>query len=152
MARPKTVRGNVDQRGVSFQISPEDEDLLTQAWFTDYKGYIKSWVNGRLQRLHRVVAERLGFDVSNTDLVVDHINKDRRDNRRENIRMVTATGNAINRTMLPKTSGYVGISLVPSRVSPYRAVFRGKRKCFATPEEALAWRAELEKKFWEESQ
>lgn len=61
--------------------------------------------NGKQQtiRMHRVI---LGTP---TGMDTDHINGNGLDNRRENLRIVTARGNAQN-LHIPKTSKYVGVS------------------------------------------
>lgn len=150
MGRPRgPLRGMVDNNGVPFQLSPEDYDLLNYNYHTNKKGYLSGWINGSLWKLHQLVAFRMGqFTAEKTQ--IDHINRNKRDNRRENLRFTSNAANIINQDRTPKTSGYVGISMVPNAVNPsFRATFRKERKCFKTAEEALAWRAEKERLFWE---
>jgi len=57
--------------------------------------------------MHREVARRMGLDLSNE---IDHINGDKLDNRRENLRSATRSQNKMN-SGKPKnnTSGYKGV-------------------------------------------
>jgi hypothetical protein len=68
--------------------------------------------------------------------IVDHINRNPLDNRRENLRIVNARQNVLNRRMRSNT-GYIGVSRIPDRKKYcYHASFRlkgNKRKTFSTP-------------------
>jgi len=76
---------------------------------------------------------------------IDHINRNREDNRRSNLRLATHAENMRNGTKLnTNKSGYVGVSLRrTAKVLKWRALIGidGKNKClgsYATPEEAAA--------------
>ena len=58
------------------------------------------------EKMHRVIM------YANKDQEIDHINGNRLDNRKENLRFCTRSQNNINRTVLSKNnkSGYTGIS------------------------------------------
>lgn len=84
---------------------------------------------------------------------IDHINGDKLDNRRDNLRVVTASVNGANRHQLNKnnTSGVRGVSYAPnfSISKPWRAQIMANRKArhlglFATKEEAVAARKAAE--------
>jgi len=150
MGRPRNKpRGLFDNNQMPFLLSPEDYDLTQYSYHTSKKGYLCAWVGGRLKKLHQLVVQKLGVVVADS-FVIDHINRDKRDNRRENLRITTQTGNSLNQKRLPKSSGYAGISIVPGvHNKKYRATFRKTRKCFHTVEEALAWRENKIKQFWD---
>ena len=87
-----------------------DADMVTDVsqkrWYKDSKGYIVSKDGGEKIFLHRFV---LGY--SNADeVLVDHVNRNTTDCRRNNLRLVTAQQNAMNRSIgKNNTSGYVGV-------------------------------------------
>jgi len=71
--------------------------------------------------------------------VLDHISRDSLDNRIDNLRLVTMSGNSLNRSKFGGgTSDYKGVSLAASRkTGQWRAQFRRKHLgCFNTEEEA----------------
>ena len=85
--------------GKTVLIDDEDYDLVTQySWAvfhhrrgSDELGYtVLATIDGRLQAMHRLI---LGFP----DAFVDHINGDRLDNRRSNLRPCTVQQNNCNR-------------------------------------------------------
>jgi len=66
--------------------------------------------------MHRVVAERMGLDVSKDGMVVDHINGNPLDNRRANLRLATPSQNTINQgDNKANTSGFKGVHYDRSR-------------------------------------
>lgn len=85
--------------------------------------------------------------------VRDHINRNRLDNRYENLRIVTQRSNCINRTLNPET-GVVGVNLRKDRKSlRYRALInigvkQSIRRTFADFDEAVKWRKEMEEKYY----
>jgi len=89
--------------GTIFYIDKEDYDFVkSRTWhFTD--GYLYSYNLGLLHR--ELLKEQLkdGFEV-------DHINKNRVDNRKSNLRVVTRQQNMYNKSKYKtNTSGYAGI-------------------------------------------
>lgn len=80
---------------------------------------------------------------------IDHINRDRADNRIENLRECTASQNLMNRPkQSTNTSGYKGVATVRS-TGRWRATLQNKHLgCFDTPEEAFeAYKAAATAKF-----
>lgn len=101
-------------------------------------------VNGRNKNvyLHR---EIMGLNVPGPKLVVDHINQNALDNRRENLRVCTPSQNSMNRrkrTDRVFTSVYKGVFFDKSKkLKPWRASIKVNRKTtwsgrFDTEEEA----------------
>jgi hypothetical protein len=93
--------------------------------------------------LHRTILERMtGRTLTKTELT-DHINGDKLDNRRTNLRIATPTQNLQNRGKTKQNkSGYKGVSWYRA-MGKWRAqiTVNGKKTylgTFATPEEAYA--------------
>ncbi|NDC95383.1 HNH endonuclease [bacterium] len=61
-------------------------------------------------RLHRFILERQGITIPKI-MVVDHINNDKLDNTRKNLRIITRSENARNKLKQTATSSkYIGVS------------------------------------------
>lgn len=83
------------------KVSIEDfEDLSAQAWNQTGLGYV---TNGHSLRMHAFILGKIYGDYS--PLVPDHINRDRLDNRRENLRLCTPAQNAQNRRRMKGRPG-----------------------------------------------
>ena len=80
-----------------FVVSPEDEWLLGEFTWR-YSSYAKRYPITRIEGLPNVFLHHFitGFPIWQGD-VVDHINRDVRDNRRENLRIVSHATNMKNR-------------------------------------------------------
>jgi hypothetical protein len=111
-------------------LSEEDKELLKFGWYLDTRGYIER-SNGKhsKKRLHREVMERMLGTSLNSKQQVDHINGDRLDNRRENLRLATSSQNNMNSKISTRNnSGYKGVSF-HKRTGKWRVVIcaEGKR-------------------------
>ena len=101
-------------------------------------GYYRIEINYKGYFVHRILAHiYLGLDLE-SELVVDHINRDRGDNRLENLRIVTQQQNRFN----TNAKGY----RKHQRGFKSHITLSGKcfSKCFKTEEDARNWY--LEKK------
>lgn len=116
---PRGARWLPLSNGLFALVSVQDYRRLRQSpWSVAPTGYV---ADGKGHYLHRVVlAARRGQ-------IVDHVNHDRLDNRRANLRLVSASQNGLNRRGPPKnnTSGILGVSFDRRRDS-WRASLRGK--------------------------
>lgn len=74
------------------KVSPEDYPMLMRYSWHYRDGYAITKIKGKEVRMHRLV-----MGTTDPDVIVDHINRDRLDNRRENLREFTLVQNANNR-------------------------------------------------------
>jgi len=136
-----------------------DSDLDTSSLGALYLGsngyvYYSRWANGASQPylFHRWVVD------APPGSVVDHINGDKLDNRRANLRIVTNQLNQVNRKRLNmnNTSGHRGVRRSnASRKNPWLAQIMVNRRAiylglFPTVEAAVAARAAAEMEHWGE--
>lgn len=114
-----------------------------------------SFIEGKAKviKLHQLI---LDFPSRNKELVVDHINRDTLDNRKENLRIVTRVENAQN-SGLPSNnkSGVKGVHFnEKDKVWVARISINGKRKSLGThhnKEDAIKARKDAELKYWAEN-
>lgn len=105
-------------------VDNEDYQLLTQwKWQYDSRGYASRGkkVNGRVIRimLHRIILD------APKHYFVDHINRNRLDNRKENLRLCLLRQNLLNRGLNKNNkTGYRGVCRVKPSMNnrnPYKA-------------------------------
>ena len=107
---PKMVIQNdvviaTDVYGRIFKFDVEDIDKVTPYNWYVHQNYVKAMKGKKTLLLHRVI---LGCD--DKKMVVDHINHDKSDNRKANLRVVTQSQNIQNRGLIPNnTSGITGV-------------------------------------------
>lgn len=98
-------------RGKFATVGPRDCAYLMQWKWCYHKGYADRTdrTNGQQTILmHRVILERMGFK---NFAESDHINRDRLDNYRRNLRPATTRQNTYNRGVREdNTSGYTGVN------------------------------------------
>lgn len=118
-------------------------------------GYAVSKTKAGIIRLHRILAERLGWDLSE-DREIDHINGNSLDNRRANIRVCLKEENARNKArMSHNTSGQSGVTWHKKHGKWYVRVSLpgGRRKSvglFKTFPEAVEARLQAEAEVYKE--
>jgi len=140
--------------GSTFTINTQDyENVKKYTWRESSQGYIETSIKSKRYFLHRVLLFGLKRSVDLKNNVVDHINMDKKDNRRENLRIVTNSINQYNRKpRKDNTSGVTGVSYL-KRDNLYRAQFKNKRiNDFKTLDEAIEARKKAEEKFYKELQ
>jgi len=143
----------IDKHRMSFQIDEEDSFAVSRyMWHLDSDDYpataIGKWPHNNTIRLHVFLMGK-----APKGLLWDHINRDKRDNRRANLRMVTPSGNGHNRGLLPNNkSGHNGVYW-HKRHGKWSAQIRMNGKSwhlglFTALEDAVRARSEAEKSFW----
>lgn len=164
MAVAKRYAGNdielFDTYGVlrlgSFPFLFDLEDLAViqnHIWYRDKDGYLVScyYFDGRQRfvRFHRIVMH------AQPGQVVDHINKDRADNRKQNLRCCSRSENVRNRGLCStNTSGVTGVFFDKSRnkwvaniTHEHKRILLGR---FSNKEDAIAARLTKEAELFNE--
>ena len=74
-------------------VSPEDYPMVARHSWYYRDGYALSKIGNKEIRMHRYI-----MDVRDPDLIVDHIDRNRLNNTRENLRVINYLENANNRS------------------------------------------------------
>jgi len=135
------MRTILSTNGFSILVDDEDfERLSAVTWRVSKDGYVGRTVviDGvkTSLRIHRMV---LKLD-SGQPFVIDHINGDRLDNRKANLRRCTRAENAWNMgKAVTNTTGYKGVNMMPNGRFAAQIRCHGRKYhlgCFGTAEEA----------------
>lgn len=95
-------------RGNNIPVRVDDDDyvdLSQHKWYLHPKGYAQAFIDGACVLMHRFIMQ------PPSDMQIDHIDRDKTNNKRSNLRIVRKGINAQN--IPPKannTSGYVGVA------------------------------------------
>lgn len=120
-----------------FYLDIDDyEKIKKHCWLENDKGYIISRMNSKNILLHRFV-----MDLYDSNIILDHINLDKKDNRKSNIRISDRQLNGINRYHNKNNKlGFKGVSkIVNSDKYMARIMIDGKSihlGCYDTIEQA----------------
>lgn len=134
---------------VPFIIDKDDLEKVKQyTWMENKRGYIVS-TNG-YKKLHHVIVGNPPHG-----LVVDHVDRNKKNNRKANLVFKTQTDNAKNRTVNKNNSfGISGVHYSTRKDLPYQATLGAKgnifKENFSTLEEAIIARLKAEKEYWGE--
>lgn len=97
----------------------DDEDYewaCLHTWHLTAKGYAATHFSGNSKlRMHREIIK------APPGIEVDHIDGNKLNNCRSNLRLATTAQNQANRVMRNKDTGYIGVSFDPRSPSPYVA-------------------------------
>lgn len=106
-------------------------------------------IRGRVEKEHRII---YFMHYKELPEVVDHINRDKMDNRIENLRGASNSQNHLNCVMhSSNSSGYRGVSYMKGRNKPWRAYLKEiGLGYFYTPEEAAIARDKKAKEWFGE--
>ena len=118
-------------------------------------GYLRITVLSRLHRAHRLAW--LYMNGTWPKLDIDHINRNRSDNRIENLRDISRKQNSQNRSKSStNTSGHPGAYWHKQRSKWVATIMHNQKNihlgCFSTIEEAIAARKAAEKLYWADTQ
>lgn len=98
--------------GKPILIDSEDLELVSQyAWTVTKDGYAKKYLEKLVdgKRLRKVVyMHRLIMDAKENE-IIDHINQNKADNRRSNLRVASKSLNALNSHKVRSSTGYRGV-------------------------------------------
>lgn len=122
----------------------DDWERLNKHTWHEHNGYIESKINGKEVKFHKCILNTPpGFEI-------DHINKNPSDNRKENLRIVTHTGNMANLSVY-KTNKTGCKGVYPYRRGYCAQININKKRIFLgaykTLEEAIRARKEAEMKY-----
>lgn len=129
-------------------VDDEDYELVTQYNWHLCQGYARREISrGKFELMHRLI--------NNTPegMITDHINRDKLDNQKINLRTTTYTQNVINTDLKSNnTSGYRGIDFY-KRVGKWRVRLSVNNKnmsfgYYSDLEDAIEARKEAEKEHW----
>lgn len=116
------LRNSKNENVAEVKLDEEDlEKVLQFKWYLDTWGYAESHIKGLMQRF--ILNE---YD---SNRIPDHINRDRLDNRKSNLRILDKSGNSVNSGLRSNNkSGVTGVSWNKSR-SSWRSYinYQGKR-------------------------
>ena len=137
---------------IKFYIDLEDYNKIkSYCWYSNGSGYICAYNNVTKKEIimHRLIMN------ANNKLQVDHINHNKKDNRKNNLRLVTRQQNAMNH-VIPNnnTSGCTGVHFEKDR-KIWRAyiTLNGQRKYlgrFKNKQDAINARKNAEVKYFGE--
>ena len=100
-------------KGEEFYFDLEDYDKIKDyCWcFNDQDYVVAHNKSGNNIRFHRLI-----LNINDKDIIIDHKNRRRNDNRKSNLRIATKSENAMNRpTDIRSTTGYKGVHKVGNK-------------------------------------
>ena len=130
--------GGVLGAGRFAKVSPEDYPLLSQySWHLNKNGYAITKIKGRHTAMHRMV-----LGTQNPYIFVDHVDKDRLNNTRGNLREMTPKENANNMKSNVKIAAFgeeknIGQWVEDPRCEVSYAAFYNRLKKGIAPEDAM---------------
>lgn len=143
------VTKGITNRGDEFIIDSEDfQKVKDYCWYIHKSGYVVA--NSRDGTNRAIRLNRLIMDASD-DVLVDHADWNKKDNRKSNLRIATKSQNNINiKRKSNNTSGYPGVRLTKNGKYTASISLNGTRYhlgTFSNFESAVKARHEAEKKY-----
>lgn len=93
-----------------FYLDYEDYDLVKQYnWYVNSNGYIQT-TDYSLSKPKKIFMHRMIMHISDNNTLIDHINHNKTDNRKNNLRVVTNSQNQMNATPRLHSSPCTGVS------------------------------------------
>lgn len=140
----------INKKNESFIIDLEDyEKIKNYRWYLEDTKYWRAYNNGckpRCVRLHRLIMN------TSEGLVIDHINGNKNDNRKENLRICSQSQNARNRRLSKNNkSGISGVGRFKDGF--YSEIYINNmriRKYTTTFEEAVQIRKQFEEEYFKD--
>lgn len=116
-------------KGIPYMIDSEDVAKVSKySWCISKTGYLAANIKGKVVKQHRYI---LGLD--NPKNVVDHINGNRFDNRKCNLRICSNADNSRNCKLSKNNlTGYTGIRKTPNGRWHARIYYDGKEYSLGT--------------------
>lgn len=133
-----------------FIFDKEDYDKIKDyCWWVDKKGYVSTIIINREDKKHHTLKIHRIITNCPNDMVVDHINHNPSDNRRENLRICTYQQNSWNQNV--RCNNKLGIKGVYEHNGKYVSAFQSKYLgIFNTIEEAQeAYDKEAQRRYGE---
>lgn len=130
-------------------IDDDDYELISRyRWQLTSQGYARREISrGKYESMHRLINK------TPKNMVTDHINRNKLDNRKLNLRTSTYTQNAINTDLkINNTSGYKGVDFY-KRIGKWRVRISLNKKTvsfgyFSNLKDAIRTRKLAEKEIW----
>lgn len=140
----------ITSSGDRFKFDLDDWSKVTKhSWISTKAGYFVCTYKQQNMRLHRLI-----MNCEDSQQVVDHINGDPSDNRKQNLRVTTQKNNSRNiKTQSNNTTGVTGVGLLPNGKYRARIMVYGKEiriGTFKTKQEATLARKKAEIKYFGE--
>ena len=137
-------------KGEEFYFDLEDYDKIKDYCWNKHKEYIATRNVSGYILFHRLV-----MDISDENIAVDHINHNKSDNRKNNLRIATRSGNATNRPPYEKSvSGYSGVTFDKTKNKWLVRIYINHKQvnlgCYDNLDEAIAKRLKAEEKYYGE--
>ena len=111
-------------------VDDDDYPVVSKyIWSLNSNGYVERRAKGKFIKLHRFIAKIHHWNVGEN--VIDHINRDKKDNRKSNLRICTLQQNNFNRKRQSDnaTSRYKGVSKRENGHWRMRVYIDGKPYC-----------------------
>lgn len=144
------------RKGNKFYFDLDDYELIRSfTWWIDGQGYVRTEKRiGKRKVINKMHNFVMGFSPS-SDRIIDHINRNKNDNRKVNLRVVTKQENALNaKIQVNNSSGIRGVSLNKNGYWESYITFNGKRihlKISKNMDVAITARLMAEKKYFGDS-